>query len=183
MSPGICQNTNATAVPMTYRLRNLDFGHRYNTPTQRMQYTTTNTSDTKFTQSRTLKNRTYWGKKVSITVNALKKRGSGPCGGQGTQQGGRQKDWASKPVRVPGPSEIGSRGAAHSWDERIVVLGEAVLEADVFNAILRRRTTRLLEINFSGAEMNVAPIRRREILNLKTRLTMLTNWLQRQKLF
>lgn len=86
-------------------------------------------------------------------------------------------------MRVPGPSEIGSRGAAHSWDERIVVLGEAILEADVFNAILRRRTTPLLEINFSGVEMNVAPIRRREILNRTIGLTMLTGWIQRQILF
>jgi hypothetical protein len=59
----------------------------------------------------------------------------GPCGGQGTQQGGRQKDWAEKPVRVPGPSEIGRRGEAHCWPERIVVLREEMLEEE-FNAIL-----------------------------------------------
>jgi hypothetical protein len=33
-----------------------------------------------------------------------------PCGGHGTQHGGRQNDRASNPVNVPGINEIGRRG-------------------------------------------------------------------------
>ena len=78
-------------------------------------------------------------------------RGEGPCGGQGTQQGGRQKDWAEKPVRVPGPSEIGRSGEAHCWDETIVALGYSVLEEE-FNAMLRSRKIPLL-LTFSHVDI------------------------------
>src|SRR5437667_5776672 len=69
ITPGICQNIRATAVPITYRLRNLNFGQRNKIPIQRTEYVTTKIKETRFTASRTLKNRPYCGKNVSHQNN------------------------------------------------------------------------------------------------------------------
>ena len=72
MKPGRCQRINATAVPTTYRLRTLNFGQRYNTPTQSRQYKATKINDTRLTISSTLKKLMYCGKNVSkINVSLL----------------------------------------------------------------------------------------------------------------
>jgi hypothetical protein len=52
-----------------------------------------------------------------------------PCGGHGTQQGGRQKDSASKPVSVPGPIDIGRSHDPHDCaDCESVELVEGIVE-------------------------------------------------------
>jgi hypothetical protein len=45
--------------------------------------------------------------------DVLEMRWGVPCGGHGTQQGGRQNDSASKPVKVPGPIDIGRSHDPH----------------------------------------------------------------------
>jgi hypothetical protein len=77
MKPGRCQRINATAVPTTYRLRTLNFGQRYNTPTQSRQYKATKIKDTRLTISSILKKLMYCGKNVSkINVSLLGGRGT-----------------------------------------------------------------------------------------------------------
>src|SRR5438045_29205 len=57
-----------------------------------------------------------------------------PCGGQGTQHGGRQNDCGSNPVIVPGPIEIGRSGPPHCC----CILPE-LAAAEMFATILRKR--------------------------------------------